>query len=63
MTEMETMLTIEDIMENLHIERRQALKLLKLDGFPSVKLGKKYLIPLQAYTKWVKSVINTEITI
>lgn len=60
--QLETMLTVEDIMKNLHIESKTtAYKLLALDTFPSIKIGKKYVIPLSAYNKWIKTVTNTEI--
>lgn len=58
----ETMLTVEDIMDNLHIDSKTtAYKLLALDTFPSIKIGKKYVVPLSAYNKWVKNATNTEI--
>ena len=51
----DTMLTIEDIMKNLHIKSKTtAYKLLKLDTFPSIKIGKNYLVPESEYNKWVK---------
>jgi hypothetical protein len=59
---LETMLTIEDIMEHLHISSKTTvLKLVQLDTFPKIKLGKKYLIPLGAYNKWVKNMVGKEI--
>ncbi len=59
---LETMLTVEDVMENLHIESKTtAYKLFKLESFPSIKIGRKYIVPLSAYNKWIKNVTNSEI--
>lgn len=58
----ETMLTVEDVMNNLHItSKTTAYKLFKLDSFPSIKIGKKYIVPVSEYNKWIKTVTNTEI--
>lgn len=63
-SDIEPMLTLQDVMENLHIESKTtALKLFALDNFPSIKIGKKYLVPLSAYNKWIKSITGTEITL
>ena len=49
-------------MENLHIESKTtAYKLFKLESFPSIKIGRKYIVPLSAYNKWIKNVTNSEI--
>lgn len=56
------MLTIEDVMDNLHIaSKTTAYKLFKLDSFPSIKIGKSYVVPMNAYNKWIKNVTNSEI--
>lgn len=58
----ETMLTVEDVMNNLHINSKTtAYKLFKLDSFPSIKIGNKYIVPVSEYNKWIKTVTNTEI--
>lgn len=58
----EIMLTVEDVMTNLHISSKTtAYKLFRLDSFPSIKIGNKYIVPLTEYNKWIKKVTNTEI--
>ena len=40
-SDIEPMLTLQDVMENLHIESKTtALKLFALDNFPSIKINK-----------------------
>lgn len=58
----EIMLTVEDVMNNLHISSKTtAYKLFALDSFPSIKIGRKYVVPVSAYNKWIKNATNTEI--
>lgn len=38
-------LTVDDIMKILHIGRSNVYKLLQLKIIPSIRLGKKYVIP------------------
>lgn len=38
-------LTVEDIMEILHVGRNTAYKLVNMNVIPSFKVGKRYLIP------------------
>lgn len=56
----DTMLTIKDIQTHLHIGRDTAYSLVKLSTFPSIKIGRTYLIPLAEYRKWLSKSIGKE---
>jgi cobalamin biosynthesis Co2+ chelatase CbiK len=48
--------TVEEIMKNLHIQSKTTMrKVLNLDTFPKIKIGRKILIPKEDYRKWVKN--------
>ena len=50
------MLTMEEVMENLHIkDKRTFLKLIKQQDLPHIKIGQSYVIPLSKYNQWIKS--------
>lgn len=38
-------LTVDDVMKILHIGRNKAYELLRSKEIPSIKIGKKYIIP------------------
>jgi cobalamin biosynthesis Co2+ chelatase CbiK len=43
-------------MKNLHIQSKTTMrKVLNLDTFPKIKIGRKILIPKEDYRKWVKN--------
>lgn len=56
----DTMLTIKDIQKHLHIGRDSAYALVKLSNFPSIKIGRTYLVPLSEYKKWLSKSIGKE---
>ena len=40
-SQLDKMLTIEDIMEHLHISNTTAYKLVEMNSFPSLRIGRK----------------------
>lgn len=59
---LETMLTTSEVMENLRISSPTTMnKLLELNDFPKIRIGKKYLIPENEYKKWLKQNMGTEV--
>ncbi|MCT7397674.1 helix-turn-helix domain-containing protein [Eubacterium sp. LFL-14] len=60
-SQLDKMLTIEDIMEHLHISNTTAYKLVEMNSFPSLRIGRKWLIPESEYKKWLKKAYGTEI--
>lgn len=53
--ETETILTPMDLAERLHIGRDKAYALIKSKGFPSVCIGKRYIVTSRALDEWLKS--------
>ena len=58
--ETDEMLTINDIRNHLGIGRDTAYSLVKLSTFPSIKIGRTYLIPLSEYKKWLTKSVGKE---
>ena len=58
--ELDAMLTVEDIQNHLHIGKNSAYALVKLSSFPSIKIGRTYLVPLSEYKKWLTKSIGKE---
>ena len=55
---LETMLTREDIMEQLHItDTHTFYNLIHKQHLPHLKVGKKTLIPLSKYEKWLEKMV------
>lgn len=53
--ELPLFLTVKDLMNLLHMERKQALVLMKSDSFPSILIGKKRLVSKENFMQWIKS--------
>lgn len=49
------MLSVTDIQKHLHISKETAYKLVKMKDFPKITIGKKYVIPEDAYLEWIKN--------
>lgn len=47
--------TTNDIKQMLDIGTTKVYNLLASDGFPSIKIGHKYVVPKDAFDKWVKT--------
>lgn len=60
-SDLDEMLTINDVCQHLRIERKKAYRLCKLDSFPAIKVGKSYVIPKGLYLKWLKAYVGKEI--
>ena len=58
---MERMLTKRDIQEHTGFGEKKVDKIIKLDGFPKIKIGRDVLIPEEDYIKWYKANIGKEI--
>ncbi len=50
-----SVLTIKEMMELLGICRNTAYKLIALEGFPVIRIGSKYLIPVDGLREWLKA--------
>lgn len=52
---MQEFYTVEDIKNMLTIGFNKAYNLVKSDGFPSIKIGNKYVVPKEEFNNWVKT--------
>lgn len=52
--------TVTEIRDILTIGTNKAYNLIKSDGFPSIKIGRKYLVPKDEFDKWVKTYLYHE---
>ena len=50
----QTVLTIADLCEVLHISRPTAYQLLRREDFPTLRIGRRCLIPREGLDRWVK---------
>lgn len=48
-------LTREDLMEVLKISEKQALGLMRLEGFPSFRIGRDYRVTEEKLEEWVNT--------
>lgn len=47
--------TVTDIKQMFDIGTTKAYNLIASDGFPSIKIGRKYIVPKEEFDKWVKT--------
>ena len=52
-------LSVRDVASALGISRGNAYEVIKADGFPRVVLGKRIIIPKDAFTAWLQAQIIT----
>lgn len=60
-SELDEMLTPEDIMNHLKLGKNRTYQLIHLSSFPKIKIGNTYRIPKIKYIKWVENNINKKI--
>lgn len=58
---MRKLLKPNEVAEYLHIGRDKTYALLKMKGFPSVRIGKQYLVPEDKLDKWVNDKLGKQI--
>lgn len=46
-------LSVEELQDVLKIGRNTTLKLIKTDGFPTIKIGKRILVPVAGLDAWL----------
>jgi DNA binding domain, excisionase family len=47
------------VAKNLQISRSKAYELVRSEGFPKIRLGKRLLIPKEAFEEWIMR--NTQV--
>lgn len=58
---MEEILDVKDIMKKLHICRNSAYALMKTKNFPSIKVGRKYIVFANDFEKYLRNHIGTTV--
>ena len=51
-------MTVNELMEYLHIGRSKAYELIHAEGFPSFRIGRKVLINKASLSEWIKNQEN-----
>ena len=46
--------TVSELAQVLHIGKNKAYDLVHTDGFPSIKLGSRIIVPADSLKEWVK---------
>ena len=54
-TEKKVVYNIEDIMSLLDIGHARAYALVKQRGFPSIKIGRQFKVPRDAFERWLEA--------
>lgn len=57
------MYTADDIKDIFHFSRSQAYSLIHANGFPSIRINNRYVVPKDALEKWINSYIGREFRI
>lgn len=52
-------LTVKELAEYLRVGHNVAYRLVHSKGFPTLKLGRKILIPVEELKKWISQNTNT----
>lgn len=55
--------TVEDIAKIMKIGRGSAYKLINIDGFPAIKIGRTIRIPIEEFDTWRARHINQKLSI
>lgn len=56
-------ITTKDVQEILHLSSTSVSKLVQMDGFPSLKIGKNYIIDETKMYEWVDSHMGTSVSL
>lgn len=51
----DTLLTLNEVQEIFRCGKRQAYELVRIHGFPAIKIGGKYFISAKALEHWIQS--------
>lgn len=56
-TEYDEILSIEDVMEILHIGKNSVYSLLKSNEIRNIRVGKRYIVPKQSVINFITAII------
>lgn len=57
----DNMITVAEMQEKLKISKNTAYKLVKVSGFPKIRIGRKIYIPEQELEKYLNSNLRSQI--
>lgn len=52
------MIGVNEIMQMMGIGRNRAYEIIKQKEFPSIKVGRRYLVHKEVFEKWLKGELN-----
>lgn len=55
LAEMGAAVNVEELAQVLKISKTRAYELVKMQGFPTLKLGKRILVPTEALVQWLNA--------
>ena len=55
-------ITVKEVMQTLGISRATAYKLIDIDGFPALKIGRVYRIDKKRFENWVTNKLGTKLS-
>lgn len=58
---MDDILDVKDIMQKLNIGKNSAYALMKTKNFPSIKIGRKYIVFANDFEKYLRNHIGTTV--
>lgn len=62
-TELDELLTVQDIMDYFNISYNKVYSLMKVKGFPNFRIGRTYYIPKKEFISWVSDHATKNINI
>ncbi len=60
MQEERVMIGVTEIMQMMGIGRNRAYEIIKQKEFPSIKVGRRYLVHKEVFEKWLKGELVTK---
>ena len=60
-TEYDEILSIEDVMEILHIGKNSVYSLLKSNEIRNIRVGKRYIVPKQSVINFITAITENQI--
>lgn len=54
-------ITVKDLQNIFKCSKNKAYKIVQLNGFPKIRIGKNYYINREHFIKWQKENLNTSI--
>ncbi len=56
-------MTIKELAERMRISLHTAQALVHKSTFPKIRIGRKYIIPIQDFEKWVQNYMGSSVSL